>query len=223
VAVVLELAAPAHGFRLPGVRGTGTEAWSLAGAHLAERSQLVLMVALGESVLRVGLTFSLEEGSAAVDTAFLVGFTACASLWATYFLRTAERAAQVVAAEVGARVGRAAYTYAHAVLVAGVIVQAVGIHEAIEAPTDPVDVGATVVILGGPALYLAGLVLFKQAVGQGRLGPPIAGVCVLAALLLVAGAGADRLLLAGCATVVLALFAVGAALGADGLPEPRRT
>jgi low temperature requirement protein LtrA len=220
-AVVLELAAPAHGYRLPGVGATPIEAWSLAGAHLAERNQLVLMVALGESVLRVGLTFSMKDGSAAVDAAFLIGFIASASLWATYFLRTAERAAQAVAAAVGARVGRAAYTYAHAVLVAGVIVQAVAIHEVIEAPGEPADAAATAVILGGPAMYVAGLVLFKQAVGQGRLWPPIVGVAVLAMLVLVAVADADRLLLAGCATVVLATLAVGAALGADGLRDPR--
>jgi low temperature requirement protein LtrA len=218
-AVVLDVAAPVHGFRLPGVRGTPTEEWPLAGAHLAERCRLVLMIALGESVLRVGLTFSHKDGGAAVDAAFLVGCIAAVSLWATYFLRTAERAAEVVSADVGGRLGRSAYTYAHAVLVAGVIVEAVGIHAAIEAPTEPAGVGVTAVILGGPALYLAGLALFKRCVGQDRLWPPVAGIGVLGLLVPVAVAGADSLLLAGCATVVLTAFGVGAALGADGLRD----
>jgi len=216
-AVVLEVAAPVHNFRLPRIGGTGTAGWSLVGSHLAERSSLVLMVALGESVLRVGLTFSTKEGSAAVDIAFLVGFISCASLWAMYFLRTAARGAEAAAAEEGSRLGRAAYTYAHAVLVAGVIVLAVGIHEVIEAPTTTAHAAATAVILGGPALYLAGLVLSKQAVGQSRLAPPMIAISVLALLVLVAVAGGDRLLLSGCATVVLAVLGVGAALGADGL------
>ncbi|HEY4278990.1 MAG TPA: low temperature requirement protein A [Conexibacter sp.] len=221
VAVVLDVAAPVHGYRLPRAGRTPIEAWSLAGSHLAERSQLVLMIALGESVLRVGLTFSMKNGSPAVDAAFLVGFVAALSLWATYFLHTAERGAQAIAAETASRIGRAAYNYAHAVMVAGVIVVAVGIHEAIEAPTESADVGATAVILGGPALYLTGLALFKRWVGQSRLTPPIAAVVALAALLLavaVAPVDAERLLLAGCATVVLAALAVGTALGVD---EPR--
>ncbi|HEY4281117.1 MAG TPA: low temperature requirement protein A [Conexibacter sp.] len=220
-AVLLDVAAPAHGFRLPGMGATPPTTWSLAGSHLAERSQLVLMIALGESVLRVGLTFSEGEGSPAADAAFLVGFVSSASMWATYFLRTAERGAQAAAETIGSSVGRSAYTYAHAVMVAGVLVQAVGIHEAIEAPTEPVDAGATAVILGGPMMYLAGLLLFKRWVGQTRLQPLVAAIGVLAALVLVAVAGGDRLLLSACATVVLAILAVAAALGGEGLDAPR--
>jgi low temperature requirement protein LtrA len=219
VAVLVDTGAPIHGFRLPVFGATSMEDWSLAGAHLAERCQLVLMIALGESVLRVGLTFSEKHGSAAVDVAFIVGFIAAASLWATYFLRTAERGAQVItagSAESG-KIGRSAYAYAHAVMVAGVIVVAVGIHSAIEFPTDSAGIGETAVLLGGPALYIAGLVLFKLAVGQGRLWPPIAGIGVLALLILVAVAGGDQLLVGSCSTVVLALLAIGSALGFDGL------
>jgi low temperature requirement protein LtrA len=222
IAVVLDVGAPVHGFRLPGIGATPMEDWSLAGAHLAERCQLVLMIALGESVLRVGLTLSEQRGSVAVDTAFFVGFIASASLWATYFLHTAERGAQVIAAgsQEGGRIGRAAYAYAHAVMVAGAIVEAVGIRSSIEQPTHMASVATTAVILGGPVLYLTGLVLFKFTVKQGKLGPPIAGIGVLALLSLVAAAGADELLVAVCATVILAALAVGSALGADGLREP---
>jgi low temperature requirement protein LtrA len=125
----------------------------------------------------------------------------------------------VVAADVGGRIGRSAYAYAHAVMVAGVIVEAVGVRAALNHPTEAASVAVTVVILGGPALYLTGLVLFKTSLGQGRLGPPIAAVLVLALLALVAGAGADRLLVLVCATAVLGALAVGAALGADRLQD----
>jgi low temperature requirement protein LtrA len=221
IAVVLDVGAPVHGFRLPGIGATPMEDWSLAGAHLAERCQLVLMIALGESVLRVGLTLSEQRGSVAVDAAFLLGFIASASLWATYFLHTAERGAHVIAAgsQEGGRIGRAAYAYAHAVMVAGVIVEAVGIRSSIEQPTQTASVATTAVILGGPVLYLTGLVLFKLTVKQGKLGPPIAGIGVLALLSLVAVAGADELLVAVSATVILAALAVGSALGADGLRD----
>jgi low temperature requirement protein LtrA len=167
IAVVLDVGAPVHGYRLPGIRGTPMEEWSLAGAHLAERCQLVLMIA----------------------------------------------------SERGGRTGRSAYAYAHAVMVAGVIVEAVGIRLSIERPTHTASAGTTAVILGGPVLYLVGLVLFKRLVRHGRLGPPIVGIGVLGLLSLLAVAGADELAIAVCATVVLAALAVGSALGADGLRD----
>jgi low temperature requirement protein LtrA len=219
IAVVLDLGAPIHGFWLPGVAPTPMEGWSLAGAHLAERCQLVLMIALGESVLRVGLTWSTDRGSARVDAAFIVGFLASVSLWAIYFLRTAQRGAEVMAADIGGRIGRSGYAYAHAVMVAGVILEAVAIRAALSMPTAAADVATTAALLGGPTLYIAGLVLFKLSVRQGRRGPPTAAVAVLAALVPVAVAGGDRLLVLVCATVVLGALAVGAALGADGLRD----
>jgi low temperature requirement protein LtrA len=84
VALALDLSASMHGFRLP-ASPMGMGEWTLAGAHLAERMQLVLLIALGESVLRVGATFAKKSGSPPVDTAFLVGFIATASPWGRLF------------------------------------------------------------------------------------------------------------------------------------------
>jgi low temperature requirement protein LtrA len=203
-AAVFELAAPAHGFRLPGVSSTPIETWTLTGTHLAERYQLVLMIALGESVLRVGLTWSeTQHGTAAIDAAFVLGFLTTAALWGGYFTGVAERGAQRVAGDGGARTARSAYAYAHAVMVAGVIVVAVGIHLAIEQPTDPPDPFTTIVLLGGPALYLVGLTMFKRAAVVARIRPMVVAVGALALLSLVAVAGADLLVLLACETVVL--------------------
>jgi low temperature requirement protein LtrA len=211
VAIVLDLGAPIHGFRLPGVAATPISDWTLAGAHLAERCQLVLMIALGESVLRVGETFSGQRGSIAVDAAFVVGFVASASLWGTYFLRHAERGAQAISASPAdaARVGRSAYAYAHAIMVAGVIVVAVAIRVTIEAPGAPVTIAGAATMLGGPALYLAGLILFKHSVKRGEIRPPLAGIGAMGLLVLVALC-ADRLVLSAAATAVLVALAVGA-------------
>jgi low temperature requirement protein LtrA len=70
-ALLLDLGAPMHGFWLPRMAGTPMGDWSLAGGHLAERMQLVLMIALGESILRVGATFSEVPASVAAVAAFL--------------------------------------------------------------------------------------------------------------------------------------------------------
>ncbi|HLI58287.1 MAG TPA: low temperature requirement protein A [Solirubrobacteraceae bacterium] len=202
-AAAVELAAPIHGFALPGVGSTPVEEWRLAGTHLAERYQLVLMIALGESVLRVGLTWSEQHGSFAVDAAFVLGFLATVSLWAGYFVDVAERGAARVAGGGGARTGRSAYAYAHAVMVAGVIIVAVAIHLAIAEPRATVDVFSACVLLGGPALYLAGLALFKRGAEVASPRPVLAAIVVLALLGIAAIAGTDRLVLLACATAVL--------------------
>ncbi|MFZ0385798.1 MAG: low temperature requirement protein A, partial [Solirubrobacteraceae bacterium] len=208
-ALAVDLAAPVHGFRLPGVGATPMEDWSLAGGHLAERCQLVLMIALGESVLRVGLTFSQKSGSPSVDGAFVVGFLICAGLWAMYFLRYAERGAEAISSTAAdaARVGRTAYAYAHAMMVAGVILVAVGIHLAIDNPDEGASAASALTMLGGPALFLAGLALFKRAVGHRSLRAPLIAIGVLAVFGAVAAFGADQLVVMVCATLVVGAMA----------------
>jgi low temperature requirement protein LtrA len=206
-AAVVELAAPLHGFSLPGIGSTPIEAWQLTGTHLAERYQLVLMIALGESVLRVGLTWSMtKHGAVAVDAAFVLGFLTSVSLWACYFTGLGDRGAARIAGDGGARTGRSAYAYAHAVMVAGVIVVAVAIHLAIHRPHASSDPFSTVVLLGGPVLYLAGLAMFKRSARLANIWPLLAGIAVLALLSLLAVAGADRLVLLACETSLLLIL-----------------
>jgi low temperature requirement protein LtrA len=210
VALAVDLAAPIHGFWLPGTGATPMQDWTLAGSHLAERCQLVLMIALGESVLRVGLTFSRHAGSPSVDASFIVGFLAAAGLWGMYFLQYAERGADAIASTSAgaARLGRSGYAYAHAMMVAGVIVVSVAIHMTIDNPDVSVSVASALTMLGGPALFLAGLVLFKWAVGHESLRAPVIAICVLAVLGAVTAFGADRLVVMVCATLVIGTMAV---------------
>ena len=209
-ALAVDLAAPIFGFWLPGVGATPMEDWTLAGGHLAERCQLVLMIALGESVLRVGLTFSEQQGSPSVDAAFIVGFLICAGLWATYFLRYAERGAEAISATVAdaASVGRTGYAYAHAIMVAGVIVVAVAIHLTIDNPDESASAASALTMLGGPALFLAGLALFKRAVGHRSVRAPVIAIGVLAVFGAFAAFGADQLVVMVGATLVVGTMAM---------------
>jgi low temperature requirement protein LtrA len=185
LALVLDLAAPMHGFRLPGLGATPIEDWTLRGGHLAERCQLVLLIAIGESVLAVGSTFSSAHASVSVVTAFVIGFVLTVSLWWIYFVRHAEAAARAIAdaASGAARIGRAGYAYAHAVMVGGVIVVAVAIDETIAHPGGTNAAATTLTILGGPALYLAGNAIFKRTMSGGWPRSRMLGVVALAVLL----------------------------------------
>jgi low temperature requirement protein LtrA len=199
-----------HGFTLPRLGSTPIGDWTLAGGHLAERCQLVLLVALGESILAVGVTFSNEPWSAAAVAAFVLGFTGTVALWWLYFSRQAEAGATTIAeSDEAARLGRAGYAYAHAIMVAGVIVVAVGIEQTVAHPAGSTSAAAACVILGGPALFLAGNAVFKfvltEHVPHSRL-LAIAALALLAPLALVV----SPLALSATATLVVTAVALSA-------------
>jgi low temperature requirement protein LtrA len=115
-ALVLDYGAPLHGFALPGLGRTPMRAWTLAGGHLAERNQQVVLIALGESILATGATFGELPARAPIVTAFVVGFVGTVSLWWLYFVRYAEEGARAIThAPDPARLGRAGYAYAHGI------------------------------------------------------------------------------------------------------------
>lgn len=182
-AVVLDLTAPLHGYWLPRKGSTPPRAWTLLGEHLAERCQLILMIAFGETLLSLGETFTEHRGATGVATAFSAGFVLTFALWALYFLRHAERGAAVMTKQPhrAAEIGRSGYAYAHAVMVSGLIVIAVGIKLSVSAPTES-GLAASLCCLGGPALYLLGILLYREAIDDQRLGPSLAGLAALVLL-----------------------------------------
>jgi low temperature requirement protein LtrA len=204
-ALVVEYGAPLVGFWLPGLGSTPMSGWTLAGGHLAERCQLVVLIALGETILAVGATFAGLEWHASVAAGFVAGFVGTVSLWWIYFTGHAEEGARAIADSADpARIGRAGSAYAHAVMVAGVIVVAVAIDLTIAHPTG--SPGAAT----APALYLAGNALFGFTLSGHVARSRVFGIAGLAALAPLAAVVSRLVLLAGAALVVLVLaFAAG--------------
>jgi low temperature requirement protein LtrA len=213
-AAAIDLLAPALGFRLPGAPATPMTEWSVAGGHLAERCQLLLMIAFGESFMRIGEAWVHRDGSFGADCAFVIGFVWVVCLWSVYFLHHAEPGAEAIerAGEDAAQLARSAYMYAHAAMVAGVLVVAVAVHRAIEAPSAAAGAGFAAVCVGGPALLLLGLSFSKRWLGHGPGHRwPLVGMIALAAVGTAASFG-DQLLELGAVTVVSAALAVAAQL-----------
>jgi low temperature requirement protein LtrA len=211
VAIMIDISGPMHGFVLPGAGRTPMADWSVAGGHLAERCQLVLMIAFGESVLRVGESFTEAHGHPGVDVAFGLGFALTLALWSLYFLHHAPQGSETMesAEEDAARMGRGAYAYAHAVMVGAVIVIAVAAHLAVSEPDKPVTTGFAAICLGGPALFLAGITLSKHWLGHGRPLPLMVGIALLVVLGAVAAFSryVEELAAATLVSVVLAIWA----------------
>jgi low temperature requirement protein LtrA len=166
LAVLVEYAGPWLGYATPGLGRSSTGDWAIDARHMAERCQLFVIIALGESVLITGATLGgLHPASPGAVAAFAVAFAGSVALWWIYFDRTAEAASEHVAASADpGRRGRSAYTFIHIVMVAGIVVGAVGDELVIAHPGGHVEGGALATVLGGPALFVLGHALFKKAV-----------------------------------------------------------
>jgi low temperature requirement protein LtrA len=160
-ALALELAAPVAGYWLPGRGRTATSDYDIEPTHFAERCQVFIIIALGESIVVTGATASAAGLNATVVLCLVVAFVETAALWWLYFGATAESARRAIGdCEDPGRLARDAYTYVHLPIVAGIIATAVAADLLIAAPHATPSAVGVAMILGGPALYLLGESLF---------------------------------------------------------------
>jgi low temperature requirement protein LtrA len=209
-ALGLDLAAPLARYWVPGTGITPMSQWQIEGAHFGERFQLFVIIALGESIVLAGATASDTGLSVEVVVALLLAFLASTALWWLYFGQVAgtvhERIRGATAEERG-QMGRDIYTYLHFPIVAGIVLVAVGDELVIAHPTDELHQAGALVALGGPALFLAGLMASAARIGHTQSAPrAVAIVALLAAVPL--AAGADGLLVSALLTALLAALVV---------------
>jgi low temperature requirement protein LtrA len=187
-ALAVEIAAPAAGYWLPGRGRAATTDWDVEGTHFAERCQVFIIIALGESIVVTGATASAAGLTSTVVLCLVVAFVETAALWWLYFGATAEHArATITTCDDPGRLARDAYTYFHLPIVAGIIATAVANHLLIAAPHQAPDGVGVAMILGGPALYLLGEILFDWRVTRATNAKRVAAAAVLILLVPVGG------------------------------------
>jgi low temperature requirement protein LtrA len=155
LALTLDMAGPAF---------IQAEGWKLVPAHFAERHGLILIIALGESIVAIGLgvgdDLTFGQGAAAV-----LGVGLAAAMWWLYFDVVALVAARrLERAEVGRRqneMARDSYSYLHFPMVAGIVLVALGMKKTLGHVEDPLELVPAVALLGGLALYLLAHVAFR--------------------------------------------------------------
>ncbi|MEA3184477.1 MAG: hypothetical protein QOJ74_954 [Ilumatobacteraceae bacterium] len=219
VAVLIDCSGPLLYFVVPWLGRSHIEDWSIAGDHLAERCQLFLIVAFGESVLVTGATLSNLTWTASTVTGVAVCFAGTAALWWIYFDASAERGTQVISAsQTPGRLGRSAYTYWHLPMVAGIIVTAVGNELVIAHPggESTTATATTLTVVGGPLLFLSGHALFKRTVFGHLSTQRVVAVAVLVALVPVGLNGPPLLLASLVLTIVGGVAIADAALNRSG-------
>jgi low temperature requirement protein LtrA len=182
LAIAVEHAMPRLGWPTPGLGRTRLTEYPIAAEFAAERQRQRFIVALGELILTTGLAITSSGVAADRSAAAVVAFATTVLLWRIYIYRAGEiLGAAVAAAEARLRVV-AFSVYAHLVMVAGIVTISVGDDLVIVHPFGHTQPAWIAVILGGPALFLAGRAILEYAV-FGRISPDrVIGVLVLAAI-----------------------------------------
>ena len=209
VAVLCEYLSPMIGFALPVLgRSLPSKDWTIEGGHMAERCQLFTIVAIGEALLATGGQFSAAEHW---DATLLSALFACvlgtAALWWLYFGTASKDATEAIThAPDPGRVG-AYFNYVHAILVAGIVVSAVGNDLVLEHPRHALETREVVALVAGPAIYLLGSAIYKYIVYGHVPLSHVAGAIALAVLVPV-GYATDLLTMGWLTTLVLLVVSV---------------
>ena len=222
LALAVDYAGPVMRYRTPGLGSSRTEEWTIEGTHFAERCQLFIIIALGESILVTGTTFGEIEASAVTVCAFVVAFLGSVAMWWIYFSRSAEAGSEIIAGSRDpGRLGRSAYTYFHLPMVAGIIAIAAADELTVAHPGATGKLASITLTLGGTALFVAGHALFKWAV-FGVL--PFSHAVAVAALLALipVGFAIPTLALSGAAGLIVVGLAVWDTLAYGHMRSPRR-
>ena len=152
----------------------GVSGFRVHAGHFAERHALVVIIALGESIVAVGVGASGVQLGTSVLVAAVLGIALAAALWWAYFdlvVLTAERRLSEARGEERPRLARDSYTYLHLPMVAGIIFSALGLKQTLSHVGDPLGTIPAVALCGGVALYLLGHNAFRLR-EEGSLSVP---------------------------------------------------
>jgi low temperature requirement protein LtrA len=218
-ALALDYTGPLAGHWLPGLGRTQAREWQLDPGHFVERLELFLIIALGESIVAAGATTSDLDPTLSRLVAMLVCMLMTAALWWLYFDFHAGRTLERLRAAEGerGRMGRD-LSYLYVLLIAGIIVAAVGNELVIAHPSQSRHGAELVAMAAGPVLYLLGSVALKIRVLRVRWERRLAaaGLIVAATAL---GSGLPGLALW---TVILAILGALACVEAGEARRLRR-
>jgi low temperature requirement protein LtrA len=186
----------------------GAEGWKLVPSHFAERHGLILIIALGESIVAIGVGADAHVDAGVVAAATL-GIGVAAALWWLYFdvvsLLAERDLSNMPPGRARNELARDAYSYLHFPMVAGVVLLALGLKKTLAEVGEPLELVPAAALLGGTAVYLLAHVAVRlrhvHTFNNHRLGCAI----LLLAVLPVA---VELPALATLGLVLVALFAV---------------
>ena len=148
-----------------GLMVRGVEGWRVAAKHFAERHGLIVIIALGESIVALGVGAGGLELDAGLITAALLGIAIASAMWWAYFdfvALIAERRLRTAPPDKQVRIARDSFTYLHLPMVAGIVVFALGVKKTLAHVDHELATVPAVALCGGAALYFLALSAFKR-------------------------------------------------------------
>lgn len=165
----------------------GADGWRLVPGHFAERHGLMIIIALGESIVAIGIGVEGIAIDAGVVLAATLGIVVVAALWWLYFdvvaLVAERRLANAAPGREQNEIARDSFSYLHFPMIAGIVLLALGLKKTLGHVGDPLELVPAVALLGGVALYLFAHVAFRlRNVGRFSSHRVITGLALLAFL-----------------------------------------
>jgi low temperature requirement protein LtrA len=186
----LWVAALAIGFFGPAfvsVRG-----WRVHPGHFVERHGLIVIIAIGESLVAIGLGARGTSLHAGVVVAAILGFVVATSFWLAYFDFFSIRGRQLLSDRSGEErtaIARDVYTYLHLPMIVGIVLFAFAMKVTLAHLHDELGTIEAIALCGGPALYLFAYVALRfrvsRTVGRGRLTAAVACALLIPVALVV--------------------------------------
>jgi low temperature requirement protein LtrA len=194
--------------------------WHVSPSHFAERFALIVIIALGESIVAIGVATAEVPRDATYALSVLVALAGVVSLWWAYFDFTAiaaERALRRTTGHARGKFARDVFTYFHFPMVLGIMLYAFAAKKTLEHPLDPLSKAGRWALGLGIAFFLAGFVLARfraiRRIAWERIGA--------AALALVAAVGLDDADAIVTLAVVVAVLVLSVAVETARLREVR--
>jgi len=209
------------GLDVAGTLLASRDEWRVSASHFAERFALIVIIALGESIVAVGVATSDLNRDASYALSVVIALVGVVALWWAYFDFTAtaaERSLARATPDRRASLARDVFTYFHYPIVLGIILYAVAAKKTLEHPHDPLSAVGRWALGLGLALFLLAFALMRyrvvRRIAWERIGAAVAAVGVAVLL-----RGTDAIVTLG---IVVGLFVASIAVESARLREVRR-
>ncbi|MGN9890726.1 low temperature requirement protein A [Micromonospora sp. L31] len=218
LAITIDLVSARFSWPVPGLSRQSDSAWEPSKTHhLADRYEQLLLIALGESVLSLGITYTDTPVSLATTLALVVGFVTTVLLWRIYYYRVGQVLPEAVdlagdQVRAGQTVGRA-----HVLMVLGIVLVAAGYEIVVTNPVDHVRPAWLAAALGGPVVYIVGRIGLERVVFNRLSRRRLIGIAALAAVALPLAFTTPLIVATGALAVLLGM-ALADARQARGRP-----
>jgi low temperature requirement protein LtrA len=165
---------------------SGTSGWRVHPGHFAERHGLILIIALGEAMIAIGVGVGDTEITAGVIVTAVLGLVVATSMWLAYFDFFSIRAEQMLSERSGrerSALARDAFSYLHLPLVAGIVLVALAMKKTLGHYDDALETIPALGLFGGSALYLLGYAAIRvrvaRTLSRGRFATAVVFIALL--------------------------------------------